>query len=130
MGNLDATFNSEVFRKNHALILASNRGQASIKPVRLAYQADGYVAGQVLARNSVSGYYAAYASGGSSGLDTAVGILFDSVDEAASSGTSVGQMIVRGEVFEDNLTDLDADAKTDLGSRSIISGTGNTILLF
>lgn len=133
MGSTDIKFSGEIFRKDHPMILAARRDLASIKPVRLAFQTDGYVAGTVLGRNSVSGYYQAYTDAGASGQDTAVGVLFEKVEEdlfASSGDTRMARMIAGGEVFEDKLTGLDAAAKTDLGSRSIVDATGVTILKF
>jgi hypothetical protein len=39
-------------------------------------------------------------------------------------------MLVKGEVYESLVTGLDANGKTDLKSRSVIDGSGNTILIF
>lgn len=130
MSDLMARSQTEIFRNDRRIIIARNRHLASIVPVALTYDSDGYYTGQLLARNSVSGEYAKYASGGSSGLDTAVGILFNDVLDAPASTTAAGQMLVRGEVYESLCVDLDADAKTDLGSRSVIDGSGDTILIF
>jgi hypothetical protein len=127
---LDAFTSQEVFRKDHRMILAMNRHQASIVPVRLAYNANGYLAGTVLGRNSVSTHYEAYDDAHASGADTAVGILFNDVLDMPASGTGIGQMIIQGQVFEAALVGLDANAKTDLKSRSVIDGTGTTILIF
>lgn len=128
---LDAVTSTEVFRKDHRMVLAMNRHQAAIVPVRMAYDASGYKAGTVLARNSVSTYYVAYDdSEAVSGGDTAVGILFNDVLDMTASQTDIGHMIVKGEVFEASLIGLDANAKTDLKSRSVIDGSGTTILIF
>ncbi len=127
---LDAFTSQEIFRKDHPMILASNRHLASIKPVRLAYDADGYVAGQVLGRNSVSGYFQKYDSGGASGLDTATCILFEEVTAAASSGTTIARGIFAGEVYKSKLTDLDSGAETDLKARTIVDATGIEVLKF
>lgn len=129
---LDFFTSQEVFRKNHPMILANNRQLATIIGVRVAYDASGYLAGTVLARNSVSGYYQAYSDIGASGIDTAVGILFHDIPVEDFNGltSTAAQMITKGNVFETKLIGLDANGKTDLKSRSIVDGFGNTILMF
>lgn len=133
MSALDARFNSEIFRKNHPMILAANRHLASLKPVRLAYNSSGYAAGTVLGRNTTSLVYQAYNDGGSSGINVAKCITMDATpveDFDSSTGTCLAVAIFGGEVFEDKLTGLDAAGKVDLGSKSIIDATGVTILKF
>lgn len=133
MSSIDPTFSGSIFRKDHPMVLAQNRQLATMVPVALAYNASGYVAGRVLGRNSVSGQYANYDNGASSGLDTAVGVLFESVDVTefeSSTGTIHARMIVGGELYESKLLGLDANAKTDLGSRSIVDASNTTILKF
>ncbi len=132
MSGLDFFTSTQVFRKNFSAILANNRHQAAISGVRVAYNAAGVAAGTVMARNSVSGYYQAYSDIGASGIDTAVGILFHdiAVEDFNSQASTAAQLIVKGNVFEAKLTGLDAAGKTDLKSRSIIDGFGNTILMF
>ncbi len=129
---LDFFTSTEVFRKNYPMVLANNRQQATITGVRVAYNANGYLAGTVMARNSVSGYYQAYSDVGASGIDTAVGILFHDieVEDFNSLTSTAAQLITKGNVFEAKLTGLDANAKIDLGARSVIDGYGNTILMF
>lgn len=129
---LDFFTSTEVFRKNHPIILANNRQQAAITAVRVAYDASGYLAGTVMARNSVSGYYQAYSDIGASGIDTAVGVLFHdiAVEDFNSLTSTAAQLITKGNVFEAKLTGIDANAKTDLKARSVIDGFGNTIMMF
>lgn len=127
---LDVTIDTEVRRRDNRLVLARNRQLASIVPVRLAYDADGYYPGQVIARNTVSGYYQKYDSGGSSGTDTAAAILFSQSLDMTTDTEDVGQAIMKGEVYYDNCTDIDANAVTDLNGRTYVDGNGNTILLF
>jgi YD repeat-containing protein len=127
---LDFTTSQQVFRKDRRMVLAMNRHQAAIIGVRLAYDAAGYLAGQTMARNSVSGLYQKYAPAGSSGIDTAVGILFNDVLDMPASQTDLGQLIVKGQVFEANCLTLDSAAKVDLGARSVIDGSGVTIMMF
>lgn len=133
MANIDAKFSGEIFRKDFPMVIAQNRQLASLLPVRLAYNSGGYVAGQVLARNSVSGQYANYNNSGSSGLDTASCVLFESHDvtefeSATGSLTAVG--IFGGEVFKDKLVGLDAPGITDLAAKTIIDATGINVLKF
>jgi hypothetical protein len=130
MGGLLPNIDNEVFRKDFPLVIARNRHLASIVPVVLANVALGYAAGTVLGRNSVSGEYMPYDDSGASGEDTAVGVLFNTVDAMSAGTVAGGQMIVRGELFEANLTGLDANGKVDLKSRSVVSGSGDTILIF
>lgn len=129
---LDFFTSTEVFRKDNPMILANNRQQAAITPIRVAYSATKIAAGTLLARNSVSGYYQAYSDIGASGIDTAVGILFHDIEVEDFNGltSTAAQMITKGNVYEAKLTGLDANAKTDLKSRSVIDGFGNTILMF
>lgn len=133
MSSLDIKFSGEIFRKDHAIILSGNRVLASLLPVRLAFVSGGYVAGQVLARNSVSELYEKYDNGGSSGTDVAKAILFEDKAESdfASSGdTQVARGIFGGEVFKDKLTGLDSAAETDLDARTIVDASGVSILKF
>ena len=127
---LDFRTSQQVFRKDRPLILAMNRHHASIIGVRVAYDALGYGAGQVMARNSVSGLHSKYVAAGSSGTDTAVGILFNDISDMVASQSDVGQLIVRGEVFYANCTDIDGAAVTDLNGRAVVDGSGTTILMF
>lgn len=133
MANIDIKFDGESFRKDHPIILSTNRQLATILPVRLAYHASGYEAGRVLGRNSVSGNYERYDNGGSSGLDTAKCVLFEghAVDEFDSStGTVIARGIFGGEVFYGKLVGIDSNGETDLGARRIIDATGVEIMKF
>lgn len=131
--NIDAKVDNEIFRKDHPMILAANRHLTSIKSARLAYDSGGYVAGQVLGKNSVSSEFADYADAGASGLDTAVGILLEDVPVEAfpsTTGSAMARMVVGGEVFEAKCTTLTSSAKTDLNGRSIVDSSGVTIFKF
>jgi len=125
----DAAVNNEIFRKDNPMILACDRHLATILPVRLAYVSGGYKAGQVLGRNSVSGNYEKYDNGASSGLDTAVCVLMHAATPA-SSDTELAKAVFGGRVYEDKLTGLDSNGKTDLKSRSIVDASGSQILIF
>lgn len=122
---LDAQFSGEAFRKNHPMIIASNRHLASIQSVRLAE--GNYLAGQVISYDSADGLYKKYSE--VSGTKTADAVLFTDV-QSASGTTSLERGIFSGEVYEDLLIDLNAQAKTDLGAKTIVNAEGLTILKF
>lgn len=131
--NVDPRFNGQIFRKSHPMIIAQNRRLASILPVTLAFNASGYTAGTVLARNTTSGQYQNYANGGASGTGTASCVLFEDVDVSefvATSGTVFGRGIFGGEVFKDKLIGLDSNAITNLNARTIVDSTGINVLKF
>lgn len=133
MANLGPEFNGNIFSKNFAQIIAQNRQQAVLMGVGLAYTGSDYLAGTVLARNTTSGYYQPYTSGGPSGTGTAVAILAeDHLNyEFASSGdvqSAVG--IFGGQVFQTALIGLDSGAITNLAAKSLIDGFGVEILKF
>jgi hypothetical protein len=132
MSGLDFFTSTEVFRKNHPIILANNRHQAMISGVRVAYNANGYAAGTVMALNSVSNYYEAYNDAGSSGLGDARGILFHDIEVEDFNGaaSTAAQLIFRGNVFYAKLTGIDANGLTDLGARVITDGYSNQIMIF
>lgn len=121
----------EIFRHNNKVLIARNRHLASLIGVRTAYDAAGLEMGQVMARNTSTGLYVKYDTDGASGAEVAVGILYCDIPVASDgSSTDVGQILIKGEVYEANLLDLDADAKTTLHGRSIVDGQGNTIFVF
>lgn len=125
---LDSKFTAEGFRKNFPLLLATNRHHATVIGAQLAAQASDLVAGQLLARNSVSGLYDVYASAGSSGLDTAKGILL--LDAATSTTSQVVQILMGGEVYKAKITGYDSDTPADLNGRVYINGAGEEIFKF
>lgn len=127
--DLDAVSSTEIFRKDAPIILACNRHHATLLPVRLAFDAANYLAGQVIALNTVSGLYVKYASGGASGTGTAAAILFEDASPA-SGDTDLARGIFEGIVFQGKLTGLDAGAITNLGARSVTDSTGVQILIF
>ena len=133
MSNTDAGVNNQIFRKDNPMILAGRRDLASFVPVRLAYNASGYVSGQALGLNSVSGQWQNYNDAGASGINTCVGILFDAIDVSefpSTTGTVAARMITGGELFNDKLTGMDANGRTDLGARIVVDATGTNILKF
>lgn len=130
MSGIDVVVNNSIFRKDFPSILAMNRQHAVLIPARLLFDAVGYVAGQVVARNTTSGIYQKYVASGPSGTGTAVGVLIDDLLDAPSGANVLQQVIVKGEVFQAALTSLDSQAITDLKARSITTGGGVQILMF
>lgn len=126
-------FQSEVFRKNHKMIIAQNRHLATIGPVRLVHSSTGYLAGQVLARDPADGLFKNYDDAGASGVATASCVLLEDVDStemSGSTGTAVARAVFGGELYEDKLVGLDANAKTDLKARTIVDALGINVLKF
>lgn len=136
MANVGGRFDSEIFRKNFPMVIATNRASAILLPVRLRYQAGGYAAGTVLARNTTDSLYQAYNDAGSSGINTAACVLYEEheaedFDAEASTGTTMAVGIFGGcTLYEAKLTGLDAAAKVDLKATSIVDATGVTTLKF
>lgn len=136
MGKLDLNFNGSIFRKDFPMVIATNRASAILLPVRVRYAAGGYVAGQVLAQNSVDDLFQKYDDGGASGIATAKCILFESLaegdfDAANATGSTTAVGIFGGcTVYKDKLVGYDANAGTDLGAKEITDSTGVTILKF
>jgi hypothetical protein len=138
MPNLDANFTAEAIRRDDANIIAMARHQAIFMGFRLAYDADGYKPGQVLAKNTTSGLYMKYNDAGSSGENTAVCILEKGVAAADFPGTTaqsvdssvVQPAIVAGVVYYDKLQGIDANGVTDLKGRRISDVSGADLLFF
>lgn len=133
MASSDVRFVKDVSRVDRPMIIAQNRELATIMPVRLAYNASGYLAGTVLGRNNVSGDFAAYSNAGSSGTDTATCVLFESAKAGefdATTGTVLARAIFGGELYKDMLVGLDTDAESDLKARTIVDATNVNILKF
>lgn len=125
-------------RRDDPNIIAMSRQLAVFMGCRLAYNSAGYKPGCVLGLNSVSGLYMAYNDAGSSGENTAVGILEKGVaatdfpgTTAQSAGSSVVQpMIVAGTVYYAKLDGIDANGVTDLKGRKITDIYGTDLLFF
>lgn len=136
--DLNADFQTEVTRYDDPNIVALNRQQATKLGIRLTYDGDGYKAGTVLARNTVTGLYAKYSGGGSSGLNDAVCVLERgaAATEFASTAThSVANSVLTtaifgGWVFYDKLTGIDADGIVDMGGKVIVGADGVNLLRF
>lgn len=124
---------SQVFRKDHRLIIAKNRHLASIAPIVLAYTAAGYVAGTVLARNTNSGIYQAYDDTlAASGVNTAACVLLDdvAVEDFNGNTSTSAQAITKGELYYDNMVGIDSNGITDLGGKIFVDGFNNNIFMF
>jgi hypothetical protein len=133
MGSIDSNFKKEVFRKDHPAIIAQDRQLAVLIGARMKYNATGYLAGTVVARNNVSGLYDKYDNGGASGLDNAVGVLFQDVAEESfesATGSTTAVVIAGGVVYKDKLIGLDAGAEADLGAKTIIGADGVELLKY
>lgn len=130
----DATFSTEIFRKDRPNIIAMNRQQATIIGAVLTYNSSGYLAGQLIAQYTSgpnSNLYTKYVSSGASGTGTAVGVLIADCLDAASGSSVLQQLIVKGQLFESKLIGLDSQAKTDLKSRSVYNAAiGSNIFIF
>ena len=123
MGSLDVKFKGSIFHKDFPMVIATNRASAVLLPVRLRYQANGYVAGTLLARNTTDGWFQAYNDGGSSGINTASCVLFESIapedfDGANATGSTTAVGIFGGcTLYQNKLVGYDANGLTDLGGR-------------
>jgi hypothetical protein len=131
MATIGASFNPSAFHKDWPIIIAGQRQNAILLPVRLRYDSGGYMPGQFLARNTVDGYYQKYNDSGSSGINTASAILFDQhpvedFDGTASTDTCMGVGIFGGGVllYSDRLVGGDANGIADLGLKQITDATG------
>lgn len=136
MPRIDISFKSSIFRKDFPMVIATNRNTAVLLPVRLRYSASGYVAGTLLAQNNVDDLFQAYNDAGSSGIDTAKCVLFESIaaedfDSTASTGSTTAVGIFGGcTVYKDKIVGYDANALTDLQGRVIKDATGVETILF
>lgn len=128
--SIDANVNNEIFRKNWTCIIALKRELAVLSPVRLAYEAGGWTAGQVLARNTVTGLFEKYSA--ASGTYDASCVLFEDVDttDQAATGGALARGIFSGALFKDALIDYDANAKTELNARDWTDASSTNIMQF
>lgn len=127
---IDATVSNEIFRNDQTLVLAKRRDLASLSPGRLASKSGGYLAGTVLAYNTVTGLFEDYAA--ASATYDAQAILFESVRESdlGATGGALARLLVAGYVYKDALTSYDAGAKGDLGAHEQNDASGVTIVKF
>lgn len=124
----DASYKDEVFRKDHYMIIASNRHLASIKAIKTD-STDPLLPGQIMARVQSTGLHQKWSVASGVAHDTVV-VLFDELTENEASGESTLRGIYGGEVYEGELIELDATAKTEMGGKSMVDGLGTAILKF
>jgi hypothetical protein len=130
---IDAEVNNQIFRKDWAAIIASRRDLATIAPVRLAYDAGGYLAGQVLARVTSTGVFGKYSAVSGSANDS-VCVLFENVtasdEDSALTGGALARAIMGagGGVYKSKL--LDYPGATAMGGKEITDATGITVVKF
>lgn len=132
---IDATVNNSVFRKDNPIILAMRRDLAVIQPVRLAYDANGYMPGQILDYKAADGLY--YKHSAVSGTLNATCVLFEQVTSddqltQGASGNSLARAIFGGLVFGDLLLDNNAGAtgSSGLNGRAYKDATGVNVFKF
>jgi hypothetical protein len=107
---------NEPLRAGHFLQAESN-GTLSRTRITLA-SGTKYVAGTVLGKLTTGDHYAAYNNALEDGTQTAVGILYDTVD--ATDAVTAGVMIdYHAEVKEAALIGIDAAGKVELAARNI-----------
>lgn len=134
MSSIDPNFKSSIHRYDQKLVIAGNRHTAIILPVRLKYQADGYEAGTLLARNTTDGLYQAYNDAGSSGINTAACVLLEAFAEEDFSGEESTDSTLATAVFgscvlyKNNLVGYDANGLTDLKG-TLITLPDSTVLM-
>lgn len=140
MANDGASFNGSIFRKDYPFPIAMGRASALIHPVVLRYNAAGYAAGTILAKNTTDGVWDAYASAGASGTNKADCVLFESHAPEDFSSTSTaasasGLVVARGiyggcEVYQASMSNYAAGVLTDLSARLITDAQGVTTMKF
>jgi hypothetical protein len=126
-------FKDPIFRKDWPQIVLRRRELASIVGVEVAYNASGYAAGTVLAKNSVSSKFQGYDDNASSGLNTAVCVLahdIDVTDFASSVATVEARAYFGGELDYGKLVGIDAAGVVDLKGRTLVLESGKTLLKF
>jgi hypothetical protein len=137
MGAYGASFNNQIFRKDYPMVFATNRQNAVMLPVQLAYDSGGYLTGQILALNTTSTLYQKYNSGGSSGTNTAACVLFDphgTDDFPSTTGTCFAAAIFGGgcTLFKTVLVagGYTGTVATQLGMTEITDATGVTVVKY
>lgn len=121
----NAHYNAAVDRQDRAQILAGPTSQARFEGVTLL-EGFAYDAGTVLGRITASGKYSTYLAGGAGGLETAVGILMDTVD--ATAGPVTTAMATKGDFWNARVIGMDAPGLVDVGGRVVINAQGESIL--
>lgn len=126
----DAVVNNEIFRKDFPDVIALRADLAILQPVRLKLNNDGWLAGQVLVRDSGDGLFGKYSA--LSGSGDASLVLAENVpasDQPATGGASA-RGISSGYLKKEKLIDYDSGAKDELGAREILDASGATIVKF
>jgi len=124
----DASYKDNIFRKDHYMIFAANRHLASIKPIK-TQSTDELKPGQVMARNTSSGYFEKFSAVSGGSYDSAC-VIIDELSSSEATGTSVLRGVFGGELVKSALSDYDSNANTALGAKEITSGTGTEIVKF
>lgn len=137
MSSIDARYNSEIFRKNHPIILAIRRELAVILPGRLDNVSADYAAGQVVARDTSDGLFKKWSAVSGGTYDTVSVLLEDAAypedfveGETGVTGSALARICTAGYVFKDKLTELDAQAISDMAAKTIVGAGGTNILKF
>lgn len=128
---IDANINNSIFRKDFTQIIALRRDLASLSPIRLKVLLTDYSAGQVLAYNSVGGYYEKFST--ASGTYTASAVLFEGVvaaDQTSATAGALARGIFAGHLFKDLLIDYDSNSKSQLGAVDYRTADGVNITKF
>jgi hypothetical protein len=125
---LDFNTDGEIFRHDNVNIIARNMHHTSIIPVRVDCVTGGLKAGQAMGRVTTGGHYAKYDKDNLDGTEVCVGFLKTPVSQ--ETGTDVAQVIVKGELFNAKLVDVDATAIASLNARVVTDGTGTEIFIF
>lgn len=90
----------------------NDHGLDALRSITIASGSSVLVGGTIVAETASTGKYGAYNDGGSGGLETAKGILFNRSDPR--EGDVLASMMTMGVVRSGSLTGYDANAKTDL----------------
>lgn len=120
-----ASYNADLDRQDHPQILAGPLSQCRFESIILV-AGTNHPAGTVLGKVTASGKYDAYDDGNADGTEVAVGILVDNED--ATLADRPARIALKGDFYEDLVIGLDANGKTDLGSKTFVNAQSETIL--
>jgi hypothetical protein len=118
MGNQDANWNNQIFRKDNPIVLACRRDQAVFMGVRLLYDGFDYMAGECLVRVTSTGLFSRWATASGGTYDSPC-VLFDQVTvpqfqaseqgaTGGASGSALGRGLMKAVVYGANLVDYDS----------------------
>lgn len=130
---IDAEVNNSIFRKDFPIVIAKRRDLAQISPVRLAYDAAGYLAGQCIARVTSTGIFGKWSAVSGSSVDTKC-VLLDNVlsyeENSALTGGALSRAVFSGYVYKGVLGDYVAGSS--LGSAAVeqTDASGVTVVKF